>query len=133
MPRTAPRRDRPVGPLIPLVVIGVVAAVAWSMYTPLKVQYQASRDYFGLEREYDQLSRRNRLLRAEIAGLKTPEGVERKARESLGLAMPGENVYIVMPSQAASSQPETKAAAGQNLAQAGPLTVLLDAIFGVGR
>lgn len=103
------------------------------MYTPLKVQYQASRDYHGLEREYDQLSKRNQSLRAEIAGLKTPEGVERKARESLGLAMPGENVYIVMPSQPASGQPKTQAAAGKSSTQTGPLTVLLDAIFGVGQ
>jgi hypothetical protein len=103
------------------------------MYAPLKVQYQASRDYSGLAREYDQLSRRNQVLRAEIAGLKTPEGVERKARETLGLAMPGENVYIVMPSQGSTSPATGTPAGSGSPAKGGPLTVLLDAVFGVGE
>jgi cell division protein FtsL len=99
------------------------------MYPALKVQYQASRDVAGLEREYRDLQDRNDTLRAEVADLKTPEGVERVARESLGFARAGENVYVVMPSKGATAQ--ASATEGGSTSSPDPITALLDAVFGV--
>lgn len=99
------------------------------MYEPLKVQYQTSRTYRGLEREYDRLAERNEVMQAEVADLKKPEGVERIARESLGLTMPGENVYIVLSQDATGSASIDSAEASS---EQDALTVLLDAVFGVG-
>ena len=49
-----------------------------------------------LAREIDQLREENRLLALEIEALKRdPEAVERLAREQLGLARPGETVFLL--------------------------------------
>lgn len=132
-PRTAPRRAR--GPLVPVAIVGAVLLLAWSMYPALKVQYETGRRLAGLEREYRDLSDKNQALRAQVADLKTPEGVERAARENLGLVRPGENVYVVMPSSAASGQPSSSAASSTGSASdtRDVVTAFLDAIFGVRR
>jgi cell division protein FtsB len=131
-PRTAPRRAR--GPLIPIAVIGAIALLAWSMYPALKVQYETGRRLAGLERQYKDLSDRNRVLRAQVADLKTPEGVEKAARESLGLVRPGENVYVVMDPSKDSSRASTVTSPTQAVADPGDVvTAFLDAIFGIRR
>ena len=97
------------------------------MYPALKVQYEASRSVAGLEQEYEDLRERNETLRAEVADLKTAEGVERVARESLGFTRPGENVYVVMPPAAGDSSSTADPAASD------PVATLLDAVFSLGR
>jgi cell division protein FtsL len=118
--------------LIPLAIVGALFLLAWAMYPALKVQYETGRRLAGLQAEYKDLSARNKALRAEVAGLKTPEGVEKAARENLGLARPGENVYVVMPANE-TSMPAGSADATSTAARGGKdvVTALLDAVFGV--
>lgn len=98
------------------------------MYPALKVQYEASRNVAGLEREYEDLKKRNQTLRREVEDLKTPQGVERVARETLGYTRPGENVYVVMPSGSGTATQAVSPAAAPD-----PVTQFLDAIFSIGR
>lgn len=116
--------------LTPALVLAAVALLAWAIYPALRIQYQTGRRVAGLQAEYDALKRRNQQLRAEVAELKEPEGIERAARQTLGLTKPGENVYVVLPAEGATSQP---------VAQAAPekatdiVTAVLDTLFGVRR
>jgi cell division protein FtsB len=98
------------------------------VYPALRVQSETSRRVGVLQAEYDTLRDKNVLLRAQVADLKTPEGVERAAREDLGLVLPGENVYVVVPS-AAASDPATAETASADVST-DPLTALLDTLFG---
>lgn len=61
----------------------------------LKLQYEHQRELRGIEAELESLKERNGELREEVDELKTPEGVEQLARESLGLVKPGEQAYVV--------------------------------------
>jgi cell division protein FtsB len=50
----------------------------------------------ALAREIDQLRADNSRLATEIAGLRAdPAAIERLAREELGLARPGETVFLI--------------------------------------
>ncbi|MHB1135391.1 MAG: FtsB family cell division protein [Coriobacteriia bacterium] len=75
-------------------VVSIVLA-AWMIYPVLRIQYQHERELQTLQGELDGLKSRNEELREQVDGLKTPEGVERIARESLGLVKPGEQAYVV--------------------------------------
>jgi cell division protein FtsB len=119
-------------PWIPLSVIVLVVLLGWAMYPALKVQYQASRQYAGLQSEYETLKQRNERLRAQVADLKTPAGVERAARESLGFAKRGEHVYVVVPDKSKATSTSTNALQAASDG-AEPITKLLDLIFGFGR
>jgi hypothetical protein len=108
--------------------------LAWSMYPALKVQYETGRRLAGLERQYQDLADRNQVLRAQVADLKTPEGVEKAARENLGLVRPGENVYVVMDPSKDSGRASTAASATGAASDSGDMvTAFLDAIFGIRR
>lgn len=131
-PRAASRRAH--RPLVPIAVLGAVVLLVWSMYPALKVQYETSRRLAGLQQQYQDLSAKNQTLRAQVADLKTPEGVEKAARENLGLVRPGENLYVVIPAAAASGNPPAAASSsppGSDSRDA--VTAFLDAIFGVRR
>jgi len=117
--------------MVPLAIVAAVLLLVWSMYPALKVQYETSRRLAGLEAEYRDLSAKNKELRAEVADLKTPEGVEKAARENLGLARPGENVYVVMPAGESSTTPGTAGAQTRRAGATDVVTAFLDAIFGV--
>jgi cell division protein FtsL len=77
---------RPAGPWVPVTIVALVVVLAWSLYPAMRLQYQASRRMAGLEEQYDSLKKRNDALRKQVADLKTPEGVEKAAREDLGYA-----------------------------------------------
>ena len=68
---------------------------AWTVYPVLRIQYQHERELQTLQGELDGLKSRNEELREQVDGLKTPEGVERLARDSLGMVKPGEQAYVV--------------------------------------
>jgi cell division protein FtsL len=109
-----------------------VLLLAWTIYPAARLQYQTSRRVAGLQAQYDSLKKKNQTLKAEVAELKQPEGVEKAARETLGLTRPGENVYVVMPATAASSQPSVaKVDASGNARDV--VTTVLDAVFGVRK
>jgi cell division protein FtsL len=127
-PRSPPRPGR--AGMVPVFVVLCVGLLAWVMYPALRIQYQTGRRVAGLQVQYETLKQRNQTLRAEVDELKMPEGVEKAARETLGLTKPGENVYVVMPAKAASSAPAAKGPSAASDTR-DVVTALLDAVFGV--
>jgi cell division protein FtsL len=90
--RAGARRGRSATSLF--VIVSVVFAL-WTVYPVLRIRYVEQRKVEALEAELETLKERNKTLRAEVEQLKTPEGVEALARESLGLVRPGEQAYVV--------------------------------------
>jgi cell division protein FtsL len=78
-----------------LIIIAAIVVAAWTIYPVLKLQYEHQRELSTLEAELASLKERNGELRQEVDELKTPEGVEQIARETLGLVKPGEQAYVV--------------------------------------
>lgn len=78
-----------------LVVLAAVLLAGWSVYPVFRMQYQHEREVHSLEAELEGLKSRNDVLREQVDELKTPEGVEAVARETLGLVKPGEQAYVV--------------------------------------
>jgi cell division protein FtsB len=113
---------------VPIAVVMALGLLGWVLYPALKLQYQTSRRVAGLEQKYDSLRKRNETLRAEVAGLKTPEGVAKAASEGLGFTKQGENLYVVMPSKAPTSQAEAPVATRD---ERSAVQIVLDAVFGV--
>jgi cell division protein FtsB len=129
------RARRPAGPWLPVGIVALVVVLAWALYPALRLQYQGSRRMAGLEQQYVSLKARNDALRAQVAALKTPQGVEKAAREGLGYAKAGENVYVVIPSGQATSAQAGVTGVSAASAAATPvpslLQLVLDALFGV--
>jgi cell division protein FtsB len=120
----------PAGPWVPVIVVGLVAVLGWSLYPALRLQYQTSRRAAGLEQQYQALKQRNQALSAQVAELKTPAGVEKAARETLGYTKKGDNVYVVMPdgSTGPTSAVASSVASGTDRSL---IQTVLDALFGV--
>jgi hypothetical protein len=81
--KPAPARSRvrrPAGPWVPVAIVALVVVLGWSLYPAMRLQYQASRRMADLTQQYDSLRQRNDALRAQVAELKTPQGVEKAAR-----------------------------------------------------
>ena len=125
------RAQRPSGPIVPIAIIGLLILLVWSLYPALKLQYQASRSLAGVEQQSAALSAHNAALRAQVAALKTPQGVEKAAREALGYAKKGDHAYVVLPSGQATSGAGTVAASVTGTSGASLLQQILDALFGV--
>lgn len=117
--------------MLPLICAALVVFAAWSFYPVARVQYGEQRQKARLEAELASLRERNSNLRQEVDHLKTPEGVEQVARESLGLVKEGENVYVVLDGDetatAPTLAPDTASAA---LPQESAWLKVLDAVFG---
>ncbi len=121
---------------LPVAVVVLLAAFAWSYYPVARVQYRETREKARLEAELSALQARNSRLRAEVARLRTPEGVEDYARSQLGLVKRGESVAMVVDGNEAA-----KASAALAVPQidgdeavegpVGPWTAFLDIVFGV--
>jgi cell division protein FtsB len=79
-------------------VIALIALVVGSLFgdrgmLQLVAQRQKAR---ALQRQLEELRAENVSLAAEISGLKSdPRAIERLAREQLGLARPGEMVFVI--------------------------------------
>jgi cell division protein FtsB len=79
-------------------VIALIALVVGALFgdrgiLQLAAQKERAR---ALARQLEDLREENRALGAEIEGLKTdPGAIERLAREQLGLAKPGEVVFVL--------------------------------------
>lgn len=121
-PRTSPK-------WVPLIVVAIVAAIGWTMWPALKLEYQTSRNFAGLQQQYQDLKTRNASMEAQVAQLKTPQGVEQAARENLGLVKAGEHAYVVMQSGASTATPSVAASTTTDPRPA--WQVVLDFVFGV--
>jgi cell division protein FtsB len=79
-------------------VIALIALVVGSLFgdrgmLQLVTQRQKAQ---ALQRQLEELRAENVTLAAEISGLKSdPRAIERLAREQLGLARPGEVVFVI--------------------------------------
>ena len=60
--------------------------------------WHMKRELDGLERELAQLRAEHRHLGADIERLRTDSGIEKEAREALGLVKPGEQILKLPPS-----------------------------------
>lgn len=110
-----------------VVVIVAVVIAAWTVYPVLKLQYEHRREVRTLEAELESLKERNGELRQDVEQLKTPEGVEQLARETLGMVKPGEQAYVVTGGTAGETTSTVDASTdAQPLWQS-----MLDSLFGL--
>lgn len=121
---------------LPLALLLMLAVFGAAYYPVVRVQYREYRDRARLRAELADLKSRNARLDAEVARLRTPEGVEDYARTRLGLVKRGEHVVIVSDesgpkrSTAATGVPEIDSDRADD-GPAGPWTAFLDLVFGV--
>jgi cell division protein FtsB len=88
-------------------VIAIIALVVGSLFGDRGIlQLMAQRQRaLGLAREVEEVRADNVRLAAEIHALRTdPRAIERIAREELGLARPGETVFLVKDEVAPSAR-----------------------------
>ena len=88
-------------------VIAIIALMVGSLFgdrgiLQLMAQRQRSRE---LAREIEEIRAENLRLAAEIRALRTdPRAIERIAREQLGLARPGETVFLIRDADAPAAR-----------------------------
>lgn len=111
-----------------ILVVGVLL-LGWFLYPTLRLHYQEQRKLQQLQTQLAQIQDRNRQLKAQVQDLKTPAGIEAAARD-LGLAKKGEQLWVTMRGGKVTSDAATSAVQAA-VAPPGPLTRLLDAVFGV--
>lgn len=87
-----PRKKRRIGGLV--VVCLAIFLTAWAFY-PIKDRLEQENQLADYKRKIDSLNTENASLKKEIERLKTDEYVEQLARKDLGLAKPGEEVFLV--------------------------------------
>lgn len=115
--------------LTTLIVILTLVAAAWMVYPVFRLQYEHQRQVDSLESELEGLKSRNDELRDEVDELKTPEGVEEIARDTLGLVKPGEQAYVVTGGVVGGAA-ETSATPAPGTVEAPLWQRALDALFG---
>ena len=120
---------------VPLLVLASAVAMGVYLYPLLAMDYAGQREVEMLEAQLAGLQERNEGLRDDVERLKTPEGVEQAARESLGFVKPGENAYVVLtPEDGAEATAAVMPEAETVLARE-PVPWwkrVLDGLFGVG-
>jgi cell division protein FtsL len=116
--------------LTALILIVTLVAAAWMVYPVFRLQYEHRRQADSLESELEGLKSRNDELRDEVDELKTPEGVEEVARDTLGLVKPGEQAYVVTGGVTGESL-ETSATASPGPGEPPLWQRALDALFGL--
>lgn len=122
--------------LLPVIIIAVVSVFVAAYYPVARVQYRETRERTRLQAELDAIRARNNRLRAEVARLKTPEGVEDYARLQLGMVKKGEHQVVVVdgtePTQTLVAQGAPRIDSQEAVKPpVGQWTAFLDAIFGV--
>ncbi|MCE5202797.1 MAG: septum formation initiator family protein [Actinomycetia bacterium] len=117
--------------IVTLIATFVVAV--WMLYPVVRLQYQQQREKADLEQELAALKKRNADLRAQAERLKTPEGVEEAARESLGLVKQGEQMYVVTEGEPTSAPSPDVSGKTRSVttSETSVWTDVLDVIFGV--
>lgn len=118
--------------MITVILLGALVLAAWTLYPVLRLQYQQQREKSTLEQELAGLKDRNENLRAQVDRLKTPEGVEEAARETLGLVKKGEQVYVVTDGETTrAAEPQVgEQTRSITASETSVWTKVLDAVFG---
>jgi cell division protein FtsB len=109
-----------------VIVVSIVVA-AWMVYPVLRLQYQQEREVKSLEAELEDVRSRNDELREQVDELKTPEGIEKLARDGLGLVKPGEQAYVVTGGSIGETTPTVLS---QQTVEPPVWLQMLDAVFG---
>jgi len=122
-------------PVVPIMLVALLVAAVWFFYPVARLHYQTLREKEILAAELDYVQKRNAAIREEVDQLNTPEGVERIARENLGLVKEGENVYVVVGSVATTEGLSTELSVEQSFQQTstGFWRRVLDFIFDFDR
>ena len=101
----------------PFFYAAVVVAVLVSIYFPVRDLYSAYRTGIVLEQQLQIRSAYNEDLESRADSLLSTEGIERAAREDLGLVMPGERVIdVVGLDEGSSSEGEASSTSGDSAA-----------------
>jgi hypothetical protein len=118
----------------PVILIVAVVLVGWYLYPVLRIHYAEQAEVARLEAQLSELQERNSGLRDQVEHLKTPEGVEAAARQSLGYVRPGENLYVVTVEGEDPAEAAVLADASADTGVEGPLwQSVLDFVFGLER
>jgi cell division protein FtsB len=89
---SASRRWRPLAVILYAAFIGILLA---SYVSPLQEIFDSRAEIPALEKRLHEAKVHNAEQERLARELKTPEGIERAARERYGMIRPGEKVYIV--------------------------------------
>lgn len=73
---------------------GLLLLAAWAIF-PLKYRIEQRKEAADYQRKIEALKKENESLKREISRLKGDDYIEKLARKELGLAKPGEEVYLV--------------------------------------
>lgn len=73
---------------------------------PTRAYVEQQARLADLEEEATALAEQNEALRERVIDLSDPKTLERMARACLGMVMPGETAYVVIPADAAPVPPE---------------------------
>jgi len=107
MGRTRPRFGLGPQVVITVLVLGLVGAMA---IQPTRQLLEQRARIEGMAGDLGRIQALNKKLEARIARLQDPDYIEQEARDKVGLVMPGETTYVVMPPSRRQRGPETTSA-----------------------
>lgn len=83
--------------LLLLVLLALAGKATWGLYAK---ERESRKNLNRVEDELHGLELREERLQADIARLKTPEGIEMEIREQFQVAKPGEKMVVLVPDRA---------------------------------
>jgi cell division protein FtsB len=86
-----------------VLVLGLVGAMA---IQPTRQLLEQRARIEGMAGDLGRIQSLNERLEARIARLQDPDYIEQEARDKVGLVMPGETTYVVMPPSRRQHGPE---------------------------
>jgi cell division protein FtsB len=86
-----------------VLVLGLVGAMA---IQPTRQLLEQRARIEGMAGDLGRIQSLNERLEARIARLQDPDYIEQEARDKVGLVMPGETTYVVMPPSRRQRGPE---------------------------
>ncbi len=91
------------------IALGFLLLLVWAIF-PLKYRMEQRKEAANYERKIEALRKENESLKREISRLKSDDYIEELARKELGLAKPGEEVYLVYEGDGSSETAATETA-----------------------